>query len=45
MALHAIKKTIKMNKSVKIYQYITVNTKNMITKIIQGLKTGSDSRT
>ena len=37
MALRAIeKKTIKTNKIVKIYQYITVNTKNMTTKIVEG---------
>ena len=34
-----------MNKSVKISQYITVNTKNMTTKIVNGLKTDSDSKT
>ena len=34
-----------MNKNVKIYQYITVNTKNMTTKIVKGLKTDSDSKT
>ena len=46
MALRAIeKKTIKTNKNVKIYQYITVNTKNMTTKIVKGLKTDSDSKT
>ena len=39
MALRAIeKKTIKTNKNVKIYQYITVNTKNMTTKIVRGLR-------
>ena len=39
MALRAIeKKTIKTNKNVKIYQYITVNTKNMTTKIVKGLR-------
>ena len=27
------KKTIKINKNVKIYQYITVNTKKRITKL------------
>ena len=42
MALRAIeKKTIKMNKNVKIYQYIAVNTKNMTTKIVKRLKTDS----
>ena len=44
MALPAIEKTIKMNKNVKIYQYITVNTKNMTTKTVKGLKTDSDSK-
>ena len=34
-----------MNKNVKIYQYITVNTKNMTTKIVKRLKTDSDSKT
>ena len=34
-----------MSKNVKIYQYITVNTQNMTTKIIKRLKTGSDSKT
>ena len=34
-----------MNKYVKIYQYITVNTKNMTTKIVKRLKTDSDSKT
>ena len=39
MALHAIeKKTIKTKKNVKIYQYITVNAKNMTTKIVKGLR-------
>ena len=38
MALCAIEKTMKMNKNVKIYQYITVNTKNMTTKIVKGRK-------
>ena len=34
MDLRAIeKKTIKINKNVKIYQYITVNTKKRITKL------------
>ena len=32
------KKTRKMNKNIKIYQYITVNTKNMTTKIVKGLR-------
>ena len=31
--------------NVKIYQYITVNTKNMATKIVKELKTDSDSKT
>ena len=34
MALRAIEKTI----NVKIYHYITVNTKNVTTKIVKGLK-------
>ena len=34
-----------MNKNVKMYQYISVNTKNMRPKIIKGLKTDSDSKT
>ena len=39
MALRAIeKKPIKTNKNVKIYQYITVNTKNVTTKIVKGLR-------
>ena len=38
MALRAIEKRyIKTNKNVKIYQYITVNTKTMTTKIVKGL--------
>ena len=32
-----------MNKNVKLYQYITVNTKNMT--IVKGLKANSDSKT
>ena len=32
------KKNIKTNKNVKIYHYITVNTKNMTTKIVKGLR-------
>ena len=39
------KKTIKLNKNVKIYQCITVNAKNMTTKIVKGLKTDSDRKT
>ena len=31
-----------MNKNVKIGQYVTVNTKNMTTKIVKGLKTDSE---
>ena len=31
--------------NVKIYQCITVNTKNMTTKIVKGLKTNPDSKT
>ena len=39
MALRAIeKKNLKTNKNVKIYQYITVNPKNMTTKIVKGLR-------
>ena len=39
MAFRAIeKKTLKTNKNIKIYQYITVNTKNMATKIVKGLR-------
>ena len=38
MALRTIKKTIKTNKNVKIYQYITINTKNMTSKIVKGLR-------
>ena len=34
-----------MNKNVKIYQYITVNTKNMTTKFVKRLKPDSDSKT
>ena len=45
MALRAIEKTIKMNKNVTIYQYITVNTKNMATIIVKGLKTDLESKT
>ena len=33
MVVRAIEKTIKMNKNVKIYQYITVNTKDVTTKM------------
>ena len=33
-----------MNKNVKIYHYITVNTKNMLTKIGKGLKADSDRK-
>ena len=44
MALRAIEKVIKMNGNVRIYQYITVNTKNMTTIIVKGLKTDSDSK-
>ena len=32
------KKTINTNKNVKIYQYITVNAKNMTTEIVKGLR-------
>ena len=46
MALRAIeKKTIKTNKNVKIYHYIIVNTKNMLTKIVKELKADSNSKT
>ena len=38
MALRAMEKKLKTNKNVKIYQYITVNTKNMTTKIVKGLR-------
>ena len=34
-----------MNKNFKIDHYITVNTKNMTTKTVQGIKTDSDSKT
>ena len=34
-----------MNKNVKIYQCITVNTKTKTTKIVKGLKADSDSET
>ena len=45
MALRATeKKTIKMNKNVKIYQCITVNAKKMTTKIVKRLKTDSAKR-
>ena len=45
MALRAIeKKAIKMNKIFRIYQYITVNTKNMTTENVKGLKTDLDSK-
>ena len=37
------KKTIKTNKNVKIYQYVTVNTKNMTTKIVKGLRQQNES--
>ena len=43
LALRAIEKTIKMNKNVKIYQYNTVNTKNMTTNVVKGLKVHSES--
>ena len=44
MALRAIeKKTIKTNKNVKINQYITVNTKNMTTKIVKALRQKNES--
>ena len=39
------KKTIKMKKNVKIYQYIIINTKNMTTKFINEIKRDSDSKT
>ena len=39
------KKTIKMKKNVKIYQYIIINTKNMTTKFVKEIKTDSDSKT
>ena len=38
MALRAMEKKLKTNKNVKIYQYITVNTKNMTTKIVKELR-------
>ena len=39
MGLRAIeKKTIKTNKNVKMYQCISVNTKNTTTKIVKGLR-------
>ena len=45
MALRALeKKAIKMNKIFQIYQYITVNTKNMTTENVKGLKTDLDSK-
>ena len=34
-----------MDKNVKIYQYITVNTKNIANKIDKGLKADSDRKT
>ena len=38
------KKTIKTNKNVKIYhRYITVNNKNMTTKIVKGLRQQNES--
>ena len=44
MALRPIeKKTIKTNKNVKIYQCITVNTKNITTKIVKGLRWQNES--
>ena len=39
------KKNYKMNKNVKIYQCITVNTKTKTTKIVKGLKADSGSET
>ena len=37
---------MKIKKNVKIYQYITVNTKNITSTIVKGgLKTDSDSKT
>ena len=46
MVLRAMeKKTIKMKKNFKIYQYIIINTKNMTTKFIKEIKTDSDSKT
>ena len=41
MALWAVEKTIKMNKSGKIHQYITVNTGSITTKIVKGVKLDS----
>ena len=39
MALRGMEKKLKANKNVKIYhQYITVNNKNMTTKIAKGLR-------
>ena len=44
MALRVIeKKYIKTNKSGKIYQYITANTRNMTTKIVNGLRQRNES--
>ena len=45
MALRAIeRKTIKTNKNVKIYQYITASTENMTTKIVKGLRQQNESK-
>ena len=45
MALRALeKKDIKMDKIFQIYQYITVNTKNMTTENVKSLKTDLDSK-
>ena len=38
MNLRAKKTNYKNEQNVKIYQYITVNTKNMTTKIVKGLR-------
>ena len=45
MALRFIVKKTKMNKNIEIYQYITVNNKNVATKIVKGSKTDSDRKT
>ena len=45
MALRAIVKKTKINKNIEIYQYITVNNKNVATKIVKRPKTDSDRKT
>ena len=40
-----IERTMKINKNVKIYQYITLKTKIMTTEIVKEIKRDSDSKT